>query len=374
MIYTNNNLGTRAVLNSIQEKLDNKRKGSTLVEEELETKKAKAELSDVPFYEIDELISDLGKIQGSDVESRISSLSQLFQEVVVDNQPVKQLWLETAKKTYLFVELSEDKFKSKAFHESAFDNSEGAKHFYLSVYEADENNEINKDAAILSVRFSNKKHGELNWIQKGRSLTGNDVADLYFLFEKTVLKGISGFTMYLYNDAGIEILIGSKVKRIDLRWQIAELGWYEKKLGYSVEKINCCTMQLQRQGKKVIYDLSQDPIVHEKALKELQTMTLPELYGVVNKYIDGKRIPEICKRVFGEDFEIKNSSKTLQDLQKAVSEKARLNKMDSQVIQDQFACNRLFRPYKVLKGSKAELRFIKNLNTINNTRILTKKS
>lgn len=344
--------------------------------EEPDIKKGKKELPDIPFYDMDELKIDLDKVEGISLDKRISSLGSLFKEV--DNK-TKQMWLETVKKTYLIVELSEGGFKSKSIHESSLDNSLGTNHYYLSLYDMDENEIINEQSKILSMRFSNKLHGELIWIQKGRTLTGNDVADLYHLFEKTILKGISGFTWYLYDDAKLDVKIGPKIEKMDLKLAMlsSSKSWYETKLGYSIAKVDNFKLEVEDKSKKGIFSVSQDPLTHEKALNVVQTLTIAECYSIYKKYkADADILTAIYKRAFGDDTNVTDSSKTLQELQKVVSEKARNNKKDLQATRDQFfLSNVVFKPYPKPPGklSKQETEFLDNLNIINNTRILSKQ-
>lgn len=356
---------------------NNKRKNTLLDKNDYDEPLLKKAKREIPTYELEGLIQNLSKVEGKDVVSRISNLAAtLFEEIDISSlKKANQLWIETSKKVNIFVELTKDLFCSQAFCEDSFESSEGTTFHYLSMFEGDENNEIDPDNDLLTVRFSNKTHGELKWIQKGRSISGNEIADLYLLFEKAILKDLN-YTMYLYDDATIDLAIGTKTKSLVVkRSRIWTVSWYEAKLGYSIATIkNCKTELLTLDGKVEISEVSQDAEAYKKALDEVRKMSLSTHYQFHKKYlIKAKKTIAICKRVFGNQFNIENTSRTLQDLQKGLSEVAHKNNKNTQLLKDQlFLTDTIFKHYATPNPGKIETAYLNNLYTIDNTRILSK--
>lgn len=332
---------------------------------------------EIPYHDINELINGLKKVKGQDISSRITSMGNLlFATVLESNQIKKQLWVDTANKVYLFIELTEGPFCSEAFHESAFGNFLGENHYYLSFHEGDENCEIGEP--LLSLRFSKTNSiGELNSIKRGKKISGNEMVVIYEMFAKALLTGIPKSQMILYDDAHVSLMVDNDLKEMDLKLsRIWARSWYEEKLGFSVAKVDKCKLHLKLDKKdkeRVIVETSQDPKEYEKALQSVQTMPLSTFYRFYKKnHSNIHTVVSICKNIFGKEYDIENSPRTIQDLQKAVSDMARLTN-DNQSLKDQlFLANILFDPSTCGTSSLRGKEFIKNLYTINNSRILSK--
>lgn len=369
-LAVNNLISSKRILSEINQDQD----------EFLKNKKIKTEISDflIPCYEMDEFENLLSKVDGIDLSSRFSALGKLFGKTVLKNE--KNLWLTTSDKVELFLELKEGKFCSKAFHEEAFEET-GKDCKYLTMYEADENNQINASCPLFKVRLSDQ-YGELIWIQKGegKGLSGSNVAKLYSLFvEKTLIEPLPQYTMYLYDDAKISVQIKRKNKSpiekiLDLKIaNLWGLSWYEK-LGYSIANIDNCLLELKDsiQEKTVLTKVSQDKNEYKQALENVRKMPLSKFYDIQKRYTDEmEKIRLICARIFGEDFNVVDSSKTLQDFQKSISLRARDDKNPHFLLDQCFLAN-LLKPYVTCKPSEEEDEFVNNLTTIHSARILSK--
>lgn len=349
-------------------------------------KKNKIEEIEIPEYSIDEFETHLNKIKGKTAIDRLNDMaSKLFQQVQLSSSTkTHELWLVTSKKVALFVSLSEGPFRSKAFHETAFENSEGGNYHYLDVFEADENDEVGD--SILSISYTNS-HSELLWIGKRLHLSGNEIGDLYLMFENTILNGLPNYTIYLYDDAKVKVLSEDsdseaeeeeEEQSLDLkRSRIWTDSWYQKKLGFSIAKIEKCKLELQIEGKIIIEECTQNPIAYDEALEYVRTLSLSKFYQLFKKNrVETTKVISICKTIFGEDFNIKKTSKTLADLQKAVSERVMKDRNDKKAMGYQlFLTNVIFNPYFISEENKKgdeSKRFTENLEIIDSTRVLSK--
>jgi hypothetical protein len=166
-----------------------------------------------------------------DYKSRLGQFKKLFRNgsfwLELDKSPTSNNNTDNSK-TYLIVTFKEDKeYNSEGIHYDYLGLNIPL-HHYLQVFEYnDKKDSYTNTKPLLKIR-SCEKNGELSWIQKGKVFSGNEILDLYRMFEPLY----KGQTMYIFDDSRIEVKdTDNKVVKIVLRVLFA-LGRYDCKTYY----------------------------------------------------------------------------------------------------------------------------------------------
>jgi len=339
--------------------LDRKRKLHS-IEEKPKKPNKKCSKTKISWLEPSELESKLNEVEKiKDFAIRINAFKKSFET----NEDTLTFWLTTAKKANLFFEMVKGPYFSNIIDQQSFEESSDTLHDHLKVYESDEDGKINVNMPILHLRM-NHKNGEIVWIRKGElgTISGNEVADLYLLFEKALLSGID---MYIYDDA--------KIGSMCLKPSVIGEGksWYEKKFQFFIA--SCKNWILNDKVKCELHSQSSEE--YAKALDNLQKMKLCELFKIYRRYPTArKKIVGLCQRAFGKKFQDSEDTRTLQNLVQEVSRLAREDKSQGQATTDQcFLFTTMLHPYVADRPTKLEIEFLHNLEIVNRTRILVKQ-
>jgi len=250
--------------------------------EEVDVKRQKSDsdfeeeiVTDTNFVSLDELNTELVELLQGSFPDRIQALRNYssLQENGIHDLYVR---IDEEKELDIYIKIREKRFNSKALTEETFKEGKEATHYYyIVVCESVRKGNIFDNERVLKIRCSpSGSKGELEWIQKGVRLSGNDVLAIYQLMEK-ILKPQE---MILYDDSRLPTkkTRGKNKQKpiiVSLRKLMAlsspdEHGYslYEKKLGFTPA---ACKHFPTKWNK-----ISQDPNKYREAICEVRNTPL----------------------------------------------------------------------------------------------------